>query len=188
MPQGDEILINRACQGDQDAFTILFEKYESHLYRYVLYLTGHRSWAEDIYQETWYRVADYFNKKKKVKNFKGWLFTIATNLFRDELRKKKIRQFFLGNDDSGRQYDSLPFDFDMLETEQSYGDLYEIREALYKALQKLTIKQRTIFILAYVHGYKIAHISEITGSAVGTIKATLHRTIKILRKELVEFK
>ena len=53
---------------------------------------------QDLFQETWLRAVRALPGKSKIKNFKHYIFTIATNLYRDELRKLRVRRFFLGEE------------------------------------------------------------------------------------------
>ncbi len=64
----------------------LFREHEQALYRYVRYLSDSPSMAEDIYQETWLRVAQHIARGGRIRNFKNFIFMTAANLFRDELR------------------------------------------------------------------------------------------------------
>ena len=68
------------------------------------------------------------------------------------------------------------------------ADQFAVREALTKAMKTLSHKQRTIFVLTYVEGYKIREVSEMLGKAEGTVKSTLHRAVLILREELKDFR
>jgi len=175
MPQGEDELVEHAGNGNNAAFEKLYYLYEKPLFRFVVYLSGQQYLAEELFQETWLRAAKHFRNKKQVSSFKSWLFTIAVNLYRDELRKSKIRRFFLGDEEPEPRFQNNFTDF-------------EIRDELNEAIQSLSEKQRTVFILFYVEGMKISEVSQIVGRTEGTIKATLHQTIKKLRKELKEFK
>lgn len=174
MPQGEDELVKQAENGNQAAFEKLYHLYEKPLFRFVVYLAGQQYLAEELFQETWLRVAKNLGKTQ-VTHFKSWVFRIAANLYRDELRKIKIRRFFLGDGALEQVY-------------QNNFEGFEIREELNTAIQSLSLKQRTIFLLFYVEGMKISEVSEIVGRAEGTIKATLHQTIKKLRKDLKDFK
>jgi RNA polymerase sigma-70 factor (ECF subfamily) len=75
---------------DPELLDQLIVQYQHRLLRYLLYLTGNRETAEDIFQETWMRVlkrGDQFNGKSR---FDTWLFTIARNLVIDVRRKRTM--------------------------------------------------------------------------------------------------
>lgn len=189
MPRDDAELLARAGRGDQSALATLYSRYETDLYRFVFYLAGGPDAAEDLFQDTWYRAVRHMGKKP-IADFKKWLFAIATNLYRDEIRKRKVRRLFLGR----QPVDEIDGAAD---SEQGLAvaailpdgaEGYAIREALAKAMKHLTHRQRTVFVLTYVEGFKIHEVGEILGKPEGTVKSTLHRALVILRGHLKEFR
>src|SRR4051794_16005796 len=74
---------------DPDLLDRLIEQYQHRLFRYLLYLTGDRDRAEDLFQETWLRVLERGNQYNEKHNFSAWLFTVARNLVIDTSRRKK---------------------------------------------------------------------------------------------------
>lgn len=189
MPRDDAELLADASRGNQSAFTTLYNRYETDLYRFAFHLAGGPDAAEELFQETWFRAVKYLGKKPVV-DFKKWLFAIAVNLYRDELRKRKVRRLFLGRE-------SVEEDHGGAETlggtavapkVRPAAEGFTIREALNKAMKNLTHRQRTIFVLTYVEGFKIREVSEMLGKAEGTVKSTLYRALAILRDELKDFR
>jgi RNA polymerase sigma-70 factor (ECF subfamily) len=189
MPRDDAELLARAGRGDQSAFATLYNEYETDLYRFALYLADGPDAAEELFQETWYRVVKNLGKTP-VTNFKQWLFTIATNLYRDELRKRKVRRLVVGSETSEDRYGDTGADGRSPVTPQlrPAAEGFALREALNEAMKKLTYRQRTIFVLVYVEGFKIREAGEILGKPEGTIKSTLYRALEVLRNELREFR
>ncbi|MBN2357325.1 RNA polymerase sigma factor [candidate division KSB1 bacterium] len=184
MVETDAQLIVQSGQGDSRAFGELYKRYQNAVYRYLLCASGDPSWAEDMFQEVWLRVADHLRAKKTIQDFKKWLFTVAANYFRDELRKKYIRRFFMP------EYPGMSPEKESVcvpavaESGHMLDKAYELRQDLSAALQKLTARQRTIFLLAAYEGFKMAEIARMLNLAEGTVKATLHKTVVKLRKEL----
>jgi RNA polymerase sigma-70 factor (ECF subfamily) len=168
---------------DEAAFEANFQTYEAALFRYVCYLAGSSSSAEDIYQETWLRVARHLSRGKTVRNFKSFLFATATNIFRDELRKCKVRHFFLGP-----SLDDTTCDESIWLSSQETQDQIGFNETLQQSLEALTPKQRTMFCLSYIEEFKIAEISQIMQCAEGTVKATLFKVVRKLRRDLSEYR
>ena len=126
--------------------------------------------------------------KKPVTNFKQWLFTIATNLYRDDLRKRKIRNFVAGSETTEDRYGGAGGRPPVTAQTRPAAEGFVIREALNKAVKKLTHRQRAAFVLVYVEGFKIREAGEILGKSEGTVKSTLYRALEILRVELKEFR
>lgn len=179
MPLNDAELLAKASMGDRSAFGVLYNRYQADLYRFVLYLTGDADMAEELFQETWFRAAKSAGKKP-IDNFKRWLFRIAVNFHRDELRKQKVRRLFLGDGqppDGGGPAAPL----------HGAGD-FEIREAVIRAMDDLTTRQRAVFVLTYVEGFKIREVGKMLGAADGTVKSTLHRALVVLREKLKDFR
>ena len=189
MPRDDAELLARAGRGDQSAFARLYNEYEADLYRFALYLADGPDAAEELFQETWFRVVKHLGKKR-VTNFKQWLFKIATNLYRDELRKRKVRRLVAGSETSEDRYGDIGADGQPPVTPQMRpaAEGFALREALRKAMGKLTYRQRTAFVLVYVEGFKIREAGEILGKPEGTVKSTLYRALEIMRGELKEFR
>ncbi|MEJ2720246.1 MAG: RNA polymerase sigma factor [bacterium] len=183
MARDDAELLVRASRGDHSAFAALYERYESDLYRFVSYLAGEPDTAEELFQETWFRVVRHTGKQP-VNDFKKWMFAIATNLYRDELRKRKVRRLFLGRETAGEDQGGTAAAW---ETSSTAEDL-AVREAIGRAMRTLTSRQRMVFTLTQIEGFKIREVAEMLGKSEGTIKSTLHRALEILRTSLKEFR
>jgi len=189
MPQDDAELLARAGRGDQAAYATLYNEYESDLYRFALYLADGPDSAEELFQETWFRVVKHLGKKP-ISNFKQWLFTIAANLYRDELRKRKVRRVVSDSETTEDRFGGAGAEATPLESPHSEpaAEGFALRDALREAMIKLTHQQRTTFILVYVEGFKIREAGEILGKPVGTVKSTLYRALEVMRGELKEFR
>ena len=73
--------------GDLDALSTLLTRYQNRLYRYLLRLVREPAEAEDLFQQTWLRVAEKIRQFDPQRNFEAWLFTLARNLAIDHLRR-----------------------------------------------------------------------------------------------------
>ena len=190
MPQTDGELVLKIRQGDQFAFDQLFAKYQTAVYRFVRYLTQNRNEADDLFQETWLRVVKYLPCTPEIKDFKAWVFRIATNRHRDELRKRRIRRPFQSLKPLDSSVDGDDQDFQnqgVIPTTLDKTDKVDLGPAINRAISRLPIKQRRVFVLKEIEGFKHREIGEMLGLPVGTIKSLLHRAIKKLQQELSEF-
>jgi RNA polymerase sigma-70 factor (ECF subfamily) len=187
MPASDCELIKRIQQKDETAFDLLFSRYKNDLYRFIYYLTQNRSDADDLFQETWLRIVNHIPETAEIKNVRPWMCTIAVNLHRDELRKKRIRRLFFRK----------PSDSEFGETELKavqddyYGNSspqIEISMSLSQAINNLPLKQRRVFVLQEIEGFKQREISDILNIPLGTVKSLLHRAVKRLQNELADDK
>jgi len=191
MPPADHELIQRITQKDHSAFDTLFNKYKISVYRFILYLSRDQNVAEELFQETWLRAARYLPSQPGIKNFKSWIFRIATNLHRDQLRKQRIRRIFGSRrsveSDIADNFSRESADSIIPVTDDNPGRI-DLQLALNKAIANLPEKQRRIFVLKEIEGFKHREISKILNLPVGTVKSLLHRAIKNLQQELDEFR
>ena len=162
-------------QNLQQLFDNIYAQYKSAVYSYVCYLTKNSDEAEDLFQETWLRVVQKWKQIPQIREFKSWILSILINLHRDQLRKKKIRKLlFLSN-----SYDS--------NVDQPQLDQFETQDfniAFGRAVSRLPSKQKRIFLLKIVEGFKHREISELLGIPKGTVKSILHKAVKQIQKEL----
>ncbi|MBV9333405.1 MAG: sigma-70 family RNA polymerase sigma factor [Candidatus Eremiobacteraeota bacterium] len=147
------------------------EQYGRATYKFAYGLTGNDADASDLTQEAFIRVLRAWQSFKPGTSFLSWMYKIETNLYRDELRRRKGR-FYHG---------AIP--------ERSVAPIDEYVEAhlsepVSKALSGLTHVQRKVVLLADVDGYSYREIGEIVGCTVGTVRSRLHRARSRLRKLL----
>ena len=176
-----EILADVAT-GDIDAYGKIVNRYRGRLYNFVFRFVGERETAEDIVQETFLRA---FRKRKEyraIANFSTWLFTIAGNLAKSELRRRKRwRLFSLHKDDENDTVMDLPdesFRPDTV-TESSIADVQ-----IQQAILSLPEKYRQVVLLRDVEGLSYQEISEISKCPVGTVKSRVNRARLKLQQKL----
>lgn len=169
----DEQLLSSVANGDLDAFDIIVKRYQDRLLNFVLRFIGEQETAEDIVQETFLRV---FRKRKEYRalaNFSTWIFTIAGNLAKSELRRRKRWRFMFldGNEREERQVD-IP--------DESYRPDYvtetEMTSTLIQeAISSLPSHYREVVLLRDVDGMSYQEIAEIVGCPIGTVKSRVNR-------------
>jgi RNA polymerase sigma-70 factor (ECF subfamily) len=168
-------------------FDEVFQEFQSHVYRFACHLTQSQCEAEELFQETWLRAVQGFPKAFDRQRFKAWLFTVTANIHKDNLRKMRIRRLFLlertkiSVRDYGFQAYMLGGRSTSLAHESEDADL---GRALGEAVAKLPERQRRVFVLKEIEGFKYTEISEIYDLPVGTVKSLLHRALRRLRLEL----
>src|SRR5215472_2607663 len=86
-PVSFDTVLTRLRSGDLDALTVLVERYQNRLYRYLLRLVKQPGTAEDLFQQTWLRVMERISSYDPRRNFESWLFSVAHNLAIDHLRR-----------------------------------------------------------------------------------------------------
>ena len=172
-------------------FDELYERYKSSVYSLACYLTRNQREAEDLFQETWLRVVQHLpHKSVDVKNCKTWIMTIETNLYRDWLRKKKVRRLFSTQKSEAveREDNVLQRSFWGSEDDGAKdSNRLDVRMAVSKAIDRLPKKQRIVFMLKEIEGFKYSEIGEVLRMPAGTVKSLMHRAVKGLRRELWDY-
>lgn len=188
MAANDDQLILRICNHDLSAFDELYEKYQTAVYRFAYYLTQNQTEADDLFQETWLRAVRFLTNNPSVRDFKAWILTIAINLHRDQLRRKKIRRLFgFERSITPEEVNKHCADF-AGNADFSQVAAVEISHALNAAITALPLKQRQIFCLKEIEGFKHSEISQMLKLPIGTIKSLLHRAIKKLQQQLADYR
>jgi RNA polymerase sigma-70 factor (ECF subfamily) len=171
-------------------FDALYDTHKTAVFSFAYSLTQNRGEAEDLFQETWLRVAKYFPKVLDREKVKAWLFTITANLHRDALRRKRTRRRFIYHkrwtsyqdmkvcDDSSEHVDS--------DRDTGFQKL-EMSRAISQAVSGLPDQHRLVFMLKEIAGFKQSEISEILGIPVGTVKSVMFRAVKKLRQDLAVY-
>jgi len=180
----DEHLVSLSKDGNLDAFNSLVERYQGAVFNLCWRLIGERGAAEDATQEAFisaYRSISRFDGG----NFRSWLFRIAANQSKDELRRRGRRpaESLHATEDGQDQ----PFDVrDTSETAPEYLERMAVGASIGQALLALPFDQRQAVLLSDLHGYHYEEIARITGSNVGTVKSRIHRGRERLRALLIE--
>lgn len=165
-------LIEKAKYGNISALnTLLTENYPI-LQGYVIKMTGNTDISQDIVQETMLKAVINIKKYIPKAKFSTWLITIATNLYRDLLRKTK----------------NLELIDDAIETKELGPEEAVIANIEYNAikeiLHKLPYEKRSVFILKHYYGYKYEEIADILKCPIGTVRSRLHNCIKSIIIEM----
>ena len=173
-------------RNDPELLDRLIETYQHRLLRYLLFLTGKREVAEDLFQETWMRVllrgAQYNGKAR----FDTWLFTIARNLCLNEIRRRSrhpaesLEETHAEHDDQPqRQYEDKKV---FLPTENVLHG--ELAKKIEEALDELSENQRTAILLCRQDEMSYEEIAEILNSSLSATKSLIHRGRETLKEKL----
>jgi RNA polymerase sigma-70 factor (ECF subfamily) len=163
----------------------LIVRYQHRLLRYLLYLTGNRDTAEDLFQEVWMRVlvrGAQFNGKSR---FETWLFTIARNLAIDQRRKRTVNSLDelidgAGDDDRAMTFEVAaggPTPFDHVSS-------LEDREKIAAALLELDTLHREVMVLRFHEEMSLEEIAKVTRAPLSTVKSRLYRGLAMIKPRL----
>lgn len=174
-------LIAACIQGDETAIEQLVQTYQQGVFRLALSVLGDPSEANDVAQDTFVSALRALKRYQVSSSFKAWLYTIALNLSRSKLRKRKALE---------RLKQSLSVLFHLrLQQSQTPEDTVierEIDAALWNALECLGEKQRLPILLRYYNDLSVKEIAEILNIKEGTVHSRLSIGRERLRSELVD--
>ena len=169
------------CQGgshpERAAFSELLRRYQSHVDRVLYHLAPEWQDRSDLAQEVWIRVYRNIKRLHEPVKFRGWLSRIATNLFYDELRKRK-RVAHPISLDAPRRIDDDEMDWELADQAPSPNDdlaTREFYELLQSAIADLPEAFRTTIVLREIEGMPYEEIAQITGVSLGTVKSRIAR-------------
>ena len=173
---GDEFSwVEKARDGDTQAFEKLYRKYCDRIYALCWRLCGgDAGLAEDLLQEAFLRTWNKLHLFRGESAFGTWLHRLAVNVALSErrIRLRRVRR-------------EVPMDESVARTAIGAQDIIQgLRSDLEQAISQLPERARSVLILYDIEGYRHAEIAEMTGMAVGSSKAQLHRARKLVRKVL----
>ena len=173
----DSGVVAAFLDGEKRAFGELVERYQTRLLNFVYRTTGDRERAEDLVQETFIRVYRHLHRFDQSKKFSTWVYTIASNLAKNELRNRSRNPLVLFQTiKKNWDADARPLEWE----DNTYrpDDLFRkrhLRSMVENAVSELPDHHRTVFILREMEGKTYEEIADITGANLGTVKSRLNR-------------
>ncbi|MFN2399787.1 MAG: sigma-70 family RNA polymerase sigma factor [Gemmatimonadaceae bacterium] len=173
----DSDLVGEFLEGEERAFQILVERYQTRLLNFVYRTIGDRERGEDLVQEVFVRVYRHLHRFDRSKKFSTWIYTIASNLAKNELRNRARNPLvFFQTIKKNWQDDDRPLQFEDYTSRPD--DLYRkrhLRELVETSVAQLPEHHRQVFVLRELEGKSYEEIAEITGCNLGTVKSRLNR-------------
>jgi RNA polymerase sigma-70 factor (ECF subfamily) len=161
-------IIGRAATGDTYAFRLLVEKYQGYALRLAMRFVENRFDAEDIVQEVFVRIWKNLWQYRKEVKFTTWLYTIVTNRCLDSLKSRKRRRDHLTDTVDAHHQLVDP------DTAMKVQDDKELISLITSMADRLTIKQRSVFILRDLEGLSVREVCEILSMSAGNVKGNLY--------------
>ena len=182
----DEELILRFQKGDEQSYIELVNRYRDRLINFIYRFVNDIESAEDIVQDALIKVYTHKHYYKNIAKFSTWIYTIAANLAKAELRKRKTRKVTNLSQMSKEDRDyELPAD--QPDTDQSIESEF-IQKRIQSAIQKLPLHFRTVTILRDIQELSYEEISKIVDVPLGTVKSRINRARIQLQKELKDLR
>ena len=162
----DIAVIDRARNGDEEAFVLIYEHYSTPLHRYVYRLLGNVELADDVTQETFLKAFQNIRTVAGDSNIGAWLYRIASNACFDILRRRKLITWMpiLEDDEKSGEFTSEDFSPQVIESVMVRRTLLEMPPALAVCL-----------VLRSVEGFSCEEIAEILKIPKGTVFSRLAR-------------
>jgi RNA polymerase sigma-70 factor (ECF subfamily) len=191
MGRSDEELMLSYRGGDEAAFEMLYRRHEKPLLNFFYRVVMNAVDAENLCQETFFRIVRAKKKYEATAKFKTWLFQIALNLCRDRLRRMKHRSHISLNAQASSQNDG---DIELQELiSDPSSDLEkqieteELGALVQGAITCLPEEEHLVVVLKEYQGTKFSEIANIMNCPIGTVKSLNHRAHKKLRKILAKY-
>jgi RNA polymerase sigma-70 factor (ECF subfamily) len=170
----DKELFELVKGNDTRAFSVLVDRYKIKLFNLLYRMIQNREEAEDILQETFLRVFRERESYDPTFAFSTWIYTIALNLCRNELKRKKRFKFF---------------GIDLIKNDKRFAvetgiKMDCISSTLEKAISSLPVRYRTVFLLREINQLSYEEMSESLGVPLGTVKSRVNRARLMLRDKL----
>lgn len=173
----DSSVVSAYLDGETRAFDEIVHRYQNRLLNFVYRTTGDRERAEDLVQEVFVRVHRHIHRFDRTRKFSTWIYTIASNLAKNELRNRSRNPLvFFQAIRRHWEDDDRPIQFE--DPGSRPDDLYRkryLREAVEAAVDKLPAHHRNVFVLRELEGKSYEEIAEITSCNLGTVKSRLNR-------------
>lgn len=176
--QSDSSVMRRVQAGETAQLALLFERYHVPLFRYLLHLTGSRSFSEDLVQECFLRVLKYAASYDSSFAFQVWLYRMARNAYFDARHKRRLE---VADSEIGEIRSSEPIAEELLARKEDTAFLQE-------ALAKLPEDKREVLVLSRFHSLRYEEIAALLKCEIGTVRVRAYRALKELREKFCELR
>jgi RNA polymerase sigma-70 factor (ECF subfamily) len=182
----DEELIASFQNGNEQAYNELVRRYRNRLMTFVFRFVGDMESSEDIVQDTMVKVFTHKHYYKEIAKFSTWIYTIAGNLAKTELRKRKRRKVTLLS-----QMNTDDRKYEIPSTELQSEDIVQgeyTERYIQKAILQLPLHFRTVVILRDIQELSYEEISKIVNVPLGTVKSRINRARLQLQQTLKDYR
>jgi RNA polymerase sigma-70 factor (ECF subfamily) len=170
----------RLRKGDPDALAEMVVRFQHRLYRYLLRLVRDPTAAEDLFQQTWLRVAESIRRYDARRSFDAWLFAVAHNLAIDHLRRREPRSLDEPDLEGRAAVEVAAGSVDALDQLLAW----ERAKWIESAMGELPAVYRETLTLRFEEGMKLEDIVSVCHVPLSTVKSRLRRGLEGLRRRL----
>ena len=183
----DEFLIDEFNSGNVAAFNTLVWRWEKPIYNFILRYIGDCDLAKDIMQQCFIKAFKSLKKLRDHQRFSPWLYRIALNLCRDELKKEKYTTFSISDVRDFDENNKSDYSIVLKDNDNNATDLAHhenLAELLQRALMTIPEEQRVVIIMKQYHGMKFTEIADILKAPINTIKSRMYYGLDALHAVL----
>jgi len=181
----DEDLMAEAAEGNERAFTELVNRYKSRVVNLVSRLLNDREASDDISQEVFVRVFLHRKNYRRGAKFSTWLFTIAANLAKNEIRRRKRRRNWTSLDEMQETlHDSSLQLMDPRANREGDVEVRQLQGIVGAAIATLPERYRVALALRDIEGLAYEDIAQVLRIPGGTVRSRINRARLMLKKKL----
>ena len=176
----DEInsLVENVKKGDKEAFMVLTRLYQRKVFQLAYSYFHNKEDALDIVQETFLRVHQKAHMFQQGKNFQNWLLQLAKNICIDYYRKHRKK------DNEWRRDENIEEVNQVSHGSSHHDPSPDLKEIFSRCLEKLSDKQRMIFVMKHYNHLHYSEIAQILNIALGTVKSLHFKAVRNLRTHM----
>lgn len=170
----DNALMLKVKAGDLDRMSLLFERHNRKLFAFLFHMSHKREASEDMVQNVFYRMLKYRHTFTEESNFTGWMYHIARNVLKDQVKKYDI----------ATRYDHIDDHEEHIAggiTADGYLEKKQARSELYDAMRRLSDASREILTLSRFQELKYSEIGNLLGINEGAVKVRVYRAMQELK-------
>ncbi|MBN1782903.1 sigma-70 family RNA polymerase sigma factor [bacterium] len=186
----DAALIARYLKGDMNAFNTLIWRWEKPLYNFILRIMGNREIAKDLCQTVFIRMYKQLKTLNDHERFSSWVYRIALNLCKDELKKKSRHRLLsldaMTDEDPDRDQCKKQFTDENALTPEDLMHHKQVERIIKTALKQIPEEQRVVIVMKQYQGLKFTEIADILDEPINTIKSRLYYGLRAMKKVLEE--
>lgn len=175
-------LVEAHLAGDPKAFREIVRRYQPKLLGFIQRMINDRERAEDLVQETFVRVYRHLHRFDPSRKFSTWVYTIASNLARNEIRNRLRSPIVLfqtlEHDENQGNYQGLEFEDHSKRPDRVFGRRH-LRKMVARAVAGLSPEHRAVFVMREIQGQSYDAIARATRTHLGTVKSRLNRARRV---------
>ena len=181
----DEDLMARVAEDDDRAFTELVGRFQGRVTNLISRVLNDRNSADDLAQEVFVRVFVHRRNYRRGSKFSTWIFTIAANLAKNEIRRRVRRRNWFSLDALTEMLnDSVPQLADPTESREAGLEREQLQGEVGRAIATVPEKYRLALVLRDIEGLAYEEIAEVLGVPGGTVRSRINRARSMLKRKL----